>query len=288
MTKAVASCGALIALVLLISGCAEVPLTTVHIQTTRPGTARVVSEGSRKVQTFTLPGSMTIQPGKRYSLQIESPDGPLFAILEVKSNTKPRQYKLDLSSEVVKSVASGKTAGLASIGEMDIALDEDDLALAGGYPVTLQFPASETVDVESNTKRLRSLVAKVVRQLVLTEHQDKGSFLAITEPSANLAKGSTLLGFVAAEIENSVILRGQFQIVERERINDILAEMEKQRRLISDPATIAEVGKLANAKYLLLSNMFLLDGEVTLYARIVEVETAVAVSSASAVTTVSQ
>ena len=44
--------------------------------------------------------------------------------------------------------------------------------------------------------------------------------------------------------------------------------------------TVAELGKLANARYVLLSNLFILEEDLTLYARIADVERGITVTTA--------
>ena len=141
-------------------------------------------------------------------------------------------------------------------------------------------PRDPTADVPSGSlsKRLSALVAKAVKGAA--GGCAKGATLAVTNVRTNISGNSTIVDFVTAEMEGSAALRDAFTLVERSRIKQVLLELERQRNLIYDQQTVAEVGKLVNAKYLLTSDLFLLDGVLTLFVKVVEVERGVTVSSA--------
>jgi TolB-like protein len=64
-----------------------------------------------------------------------------------------------------------------------------------------------------------------------------------------------------------------FQIVERDRLEEVLAELKLGQSKRVDNATAAKVGKLLGARYLVLGGYFDLKGGLRVDARIVEVET---------------
>lgn len=63
------------------------------------------------------------------------------------------------------------------------------------------------------------------------------------------------------------------RIVERDRLEDVLAELKLGRSGKLDPASAAKVGKLLGARYLVLGSYFDLMGALRADARLVEVET---------------
>ena len=63
------------------------------------------------------------------------------------------------------------------------------------------------------------------------------------------------------------------RIVERDRLEDILAELKLQGTAKIDPQSAAKAGKLLGAKYLVLGGYFDLAGALRIDARIVDVET---------------
>ena len=63
------------------------------------------------------------------------------------------------------------------------------------------------------------------------------------------------------------------RVVERERLEDILAELKLQASAKIDPQSAAKMGKLLGARYLVLGGYFDLAGALRVDARIVEVET---------------
>jgi TolB-like protein len=64
-----------------------------------------------------------------------------------------------------------------------------------------------------------------------------------------------------------------FQIVERERLEEVLAELKLGQSKSFDAAAAARVGKLLGARYLVLGGYFELGGKLRCDARVVEVET---------------
>jgi TolB-like protein len=63
------------------------------------------------------------------------------------------------------------------------------------------------------------------------------------------------------------------RLVERDRLEEVLAELELGRSGKIDPATAARVGKLLGARYMVLGGYFELRGALRVDARVVEVET---------------
>lgn len=63
------------------------------------------------------------------------------------------------------------------------------------------------------------------------------------------------------------------RVVERERLQAVLAELELQKSRKIDPRTAAKIGKLLGAKYLVLGSYFELMGTLRTDARVVDVET---------------
>jgi TolB-like protein len=63
------------------------------------------------------------------------------------------------------------------------------------------------------------------------------------------------------------------RVVERERLEAVLAELELQKSRKIDPTTAAKIGKLLGARYLVLGSYFELMGTLRADARVVEVET---------------
>jgi TolB-like protein len=72
------------------------------------------------------------------------------------------------------------------------------------------------------------------------------------------------------------------RIVERDRLEDLLAELKLQRTASFDKATAARVGKLLGARYMVLGGYFDMMGALRADARVVEVETGKVVQSVGA------
>lgn len=70
--------------------------------------------------------------------------------------------------------------------------------------------------------------------------------------------------------------------VERERLQEVLAELDLQQTPRFDQKTAAKVGKLLGARYLVLGSYFVLLGTLGINAALVDVETGVRVHTASA------
>lgn len=64
-----------------------------------------------------------------------------------------------------------------------------------------------------------------------------------------------------------------YQLVERDRLEEVLAELKLGQSKKLDPASAAKVGKLLGAKYLVLGSYFELMDALRIDARVVEVET---------------
>lgn len=72
------------------------------------------------------------------------------------------------------------------------------------------------------------------------------------------------------------------RLVERERLEDVLAELKLGQKAMFDPKTAAKVGKLLGAQHMVLGSYFALGGVLRADARIVEVETGRVLRSAGA------
>ncbi len=75
------------------------------------------------------------------------------------------------------------------------------------------------------------------------------------------------------------------QLVERTRLQEVLAELELQQTRRIDPTSAARVGKLLGARYLVFGSYFQLGAGLQATARIVEVETGKILFAHSALTT---
>lgn len=70
------------------------------------------------------------------------------------------------------------------------------------------------------------------------------------------------------------------RLVERDRLQEILAELKLEQSAKIDPASAGKVGKLLGARYMVLGGYFDLGGTLRIDARVVEVETGKIVNSA--------
>lgn len=70
------------------------------------------------------------------------------------------------------------------------------------------------------------------------------------------------------------------QLVERQRLQDLVAEMDLQRSTYADPATAQMVGSLVGAEYVVLGSIVALEPQVQLNTRIVQVSTGEIVKTA--------
>lgn len=71
---------------------------------------------------------------------------------------------------------------------------------------------------------------------------------------------------------------GNYDVVERSRINELLGELELQKTAAVDQSTAVNMGKLVGAHYLVMGSYFEMMGTLRLDARVVEVETGRVVS----------
>ena len=108
-----------------------------------------------------------------------------------------------------------------------------------------------------------------------------------TAPAAGLPTLAVLYFDYAGETEGLGLLRkglaqmlisdlsglSGVRIVERDRLQDIVEELELQKSAKIDKATAAKIGKLLGAKYLVLGGYFDLMGTLRLDVRVVETET---------------
>jgi TolB-like protein len=72
------------------------------------------------------------------------------------------------------------------------------------------------------------------------------------------------------------------QLVERDRLEDILAELKLGQTNKIDPATAAKAGKLLGARYMVLGGYFDLKSKLRVDARVIEVETGKVIQSVGA------
>lgn len=89
--------------------------------------------------------------------------------------------------------------------------------------------------------------------------------------SAEAADASLGRGLQAMIVTDLSVVEG-FGLVERERLNDVLGELELVRDGHVDPATAAEAGRLAGATHLLAGTLTVASGKMRLDARLVAVQ----------------
>ncbi len=71
-------------------------------------------------------------------------------------------------------------------------------------------------------------------------------------------------------------------VVEREKLESVMEELRLQSSRSFDPVTAAKIGKLVGAQFLLTGSVAISEGEMRLDARLIKVESGVAVASATA------
>jgi TolB-like protein len=86
---------------------------------------------------------------------------------------------------------------------------------------------------------------------------------------APLPKG--LCAMMIAELHT----QDSYDLVERERIEDVLSELRRTRTRAFDPTQVAEIGRLVGAHYLVFGSFFELSGTLRIDARLVDVETGI-------------
>jgi curli biogenesis system outer membrane secretion channel CsgG len=123
-------------------------------------------------------------------------------------------------------------------------------------PLTTRIVAATTQSSPSASERARPTVA------VLYFDYD-GSNQSIT----SLRKG------LAQMLISDISTEGAVQIVERARLQEILAELKLGKSEHIDPATANKLGKLLGARFLVMGGYFEMMGNLRVDARIVEVET---------------
>ena len=74
-------------------------------------------------------------------------------------------------------------------------------------------------------------------------------------------------------IGNHLVAAPTIQVIERERLQDVLAELDLQQTRRMDSASAVRVGKLLGARYLVFGSYFQLHGALSATSRVVEVET---------------
>ncbi len=74
-------------------------------------------------------------------------------------------------------------------------------------------------------------------------------------------------------IGSQIVAVETIQVVERQRLQEVLAELDLQQTRRMDPASGARVGKLLGARYLVFGSYFQLNGALSATSRVVEVET---------------
>lgn len=63
-------------------------------------------------------------------------------------------------------------------------------------------------------------------------------------------------------------------VVERNRLDDVIRELNFQNGIYTDPQSVKSVGKMVNADCVITGNTTFIDGELLITARLIEVETA--------------
>ena len=73
-----------------------------------------------------------------------------------------------------------------------------------------------------------------------------------------------------------------FNIVARDKLNDILREYELQQAGLIDPLSAVNIGKLTAAKYILTGSFMEMNGELKITANVISVESGLQLGAASA------
>lgn len=63
-------------------------------------------------------------------------------------------------------------------------------------------------------------------------------------------------------------------VVERNRLDDVIRELDFQNGIYTDPQSVKSVGKMVNADCVITGNTTIIDGDLLVTARLIEVETA--------------
>lgn len=98
-----------------------------------------------------------------------------------------------------------------------------------------------------------------------------------SEEMGFLRKGLTQM--LVTDLSGNPAVAPRVEIVERTRLQDVLAELELERTKKIDPRTANRIGKLLGARYLVMGGYFDIGGTLRVDARLVEVETGKVVAS---------
>ena len=139
------------------------------------------------------------------------------------------------------------------------------LLLVASVPALAQRSAFEAKMDEFTNSLVAQLSAKT----------PKGSPVAIADfDNAGAALGDPDLGFAVSEIVTQVFQRsGYFVVLEKKQLEKILKTMELQLSGLYDSDKAASIGKLIDAKYLLVGSIAKAAGFYQVSVRVVEVET---------------
>jgi curli biogenesis system outer membrane secretion channel CsgG len=84
---------------------------------------------------------------------------------------------------------------------------------------------------------------------------------------------SVLKKGIAQMLISDLSASAAFTVVERDRLEEVLAELKLGQTKAFDPASAAKIGELLGAKFLVLGGYFDVMGTLRVDARVVEVET---------------
>ena len=85
---------------------------------------------------------------------------------------------------------------------------------------------------------------------------------------------------VAAMMTTDLGTVESIQLVERERMQDLVTEMQLQNSRLFDPKTAAQLGKLVGAQYIVTGAIVALDPSIRMDTRVIRVETGEIVKTA--------
>jgi TolB-like protein len=124
--------------------------------------------------------------------------------------------------------------------------------LCGALGLPLAAQALKPVD---STKSLIALIAQKADELL--QKQGKGSLMIMPfkDEAGQEASGDFIAGAVATEIANRISGKKGFQVVSRQHMDELLAELSFQMSDLSDPASRKSLGKMAGADLILVGSI---------------------------------
>jgi len=131
---------------------------------------------------------------------------------------------------------------------------------------------------------LLSLACLVAQPAYATSEPTKLAVMYFDNSGANEQLAMLRLG-LAQMLITDLSSSGKYDVLERSRLNELLAELELQKTDSVDPNTAVQAGKLVGAHYMVLGSYFELMGTFRVDARVVEVATGRVVSVGTSGTT---